>query len=199
MSLIEFWPDYGQGPLWSPDGTPVDPASLGLPDDLVQQLSLWNGSYDDDKLPIEGAGDPAWLAEGRLLLQHVRAAVGPAVRVVVTEPWWGEAGYRAVSLNAHLGTTDEACKAAIEDSLAAPDIAEAISDRLTLRRLLDALTAQERLILEWRFADDDSQSTIARRLGVSQMQVSRILSRLLTCLRNSWFQADQAVPASVGP
>ena len=85
------------------------------------------------------------------------------------------------------------------NSLAAPDIAEAISDRLTLRRLLDALTAQARLILEWRFADDDSQSTIARRLGVSQMQVSCILSRLLTCLRNSWFQADQAVPASVGP
>ena len=35
MRLTEFWPDYGQGPLWSPDGTPVDPASLGLPDDLV--------------------------------------------------------------------------------------------------------------------------------------------------------------------
>ncbi|SPD88025.1 protein of unknown function [Micropruina glycogenica] len=47
MRLIEFWPDYGQGPLWSPDGTPVDAASLGLPDDLVQQLSLWNGSDDD--------------------------------------------------------------------------------------------------------------------------------------------------------
>lgn len=54
MRSIEFWPDYGQGPLWSPDGETVDPASLGLPDDLVQQLSLWNGSYDDES-PIEGA------------------------------------------------------------------------------------------------------------------------------------------------
>jgi hypothetical protein len=27
--LLEFWPEYGDGPLWSEDGESVEPASLG--------------------------------------------------------------------------------------------------------------------------------------------------------------------------
>lgn len=41
-------------------------------------------------MPLDGAGDSYYLAEGQSLLAEVRAALGPRYRVVVTEPWWGE-------------------------------------------------------------------------------------------------------------
>ncbi|WP_183099606.1 hypothetical protein [Nocardioides pelophilus] len=90
MTDLEFWPDYGPGPLWTQDGKPVDVPSLGLGDELAAQLTDWNAAYAEDKVPLEGAGDEAWLAEGRRLLGEVRAALGGRHRVVVTEPWWGE-------------------------------------------------------------------------------------------------------------
>jgi hypothetical protein len=27
--IVEFWPEYDHGPLWSEDGTAIEPASLG--------------------------------------------------------------------------------------------------------------------------------------------------------------------------
>jgi hypothetical protein len=41
-------------------------------------------------MPIEGAGEVEWLAEGRGLLARTRAGLGLAFKVVVTEPWWGK-------------------------------------------------------------------------------------------------------------
>jgi RNA polymerase sigma-B factor len=46
-----------------------------------------------------------------------------------------------------------------------------------------SIPARERLILRLRFFEDLSQSEIARRVGVSQMQVSRLLRRSLARLR----------------
>lgn len=45
------------------------------------------------------------------------------------------------------------------------------------------LTDRERAILAWRFVEECTQSEIAARLGVSQMQVSRLLARVLSRLR----------------
>ena len=88
MTVLEFWPDYGSGPLWTEEGQSVDPRSLGLAEELVEQLQEWNGAYAEAKIPTEGHGDPAWLAEGVQLFNRVRTALGPAFEVVVTEPWW---------------------------------------------------------------------------------------------------------------
>jgi RNA polymerase sigma-B factor len=52
-----------------------------------------------------------------------------------------------------------------------------------LRRTLRSLPAQERVILHLRFHQDLSQAEIADRIGVSQMQVSRLLRRSLSRLR----------------
>ena len=52
-----------------------------------------------------------------------------------------------------------------------------------LRPALARLSGRERQIIQLRFADGHSQEQIGRRLGVSQMQVSRLLKSILTRLR----------------
>ena len=90
MTQLEFWPDYGAGPLWTDDGKAADLAGLGLPDQLVERLTVWNGQYTEDKVPLEGSGDADWLGEGAALLRRTREALGSAFQIVVTEPWWDE-------------------------------------------------------------------------------------------------------------
>ena len=48
---------------------------------------------------------------------------------------------------------------------------------------MSELTEQERAAIRLRFIDDLTQSEIAKQIGVSQMQVSRLLSRSLARLR----------------
>src|SRR6202034_1828223 len=56
-------------------------------------------------------------------------------------------------------------------------------DRLTVCAAVRMLSQREREVLCLRFVEDLTQSEIAARVGVSQMQVSRILSRSLARLR----------------
>jgi RNA polymerase sigma-B factor len=56
-------------------------------------------------------------------------------------------------------------------------------ERADLRRALAALSHEERQVLALRFFADLTQTEIARRIGVSQMQVSRILRRALAAMR----------------
>ena len=60
---------------------------------------------------------------------------------------------------------------------------EHITNREAVRTLLDALPQREREVLHMRFFESMTQSQIAERIGVSQMQVSRILAGTLQCLR----------------
>ncbi len=64
------------------------------------------------------------------------------------------------------------------------DAVDELAERIDLRRALATLSPQERQVLRWRFQDECTQSEIARRLGVSQMQVSRIIRRLLARTRD---------------
>lgn len=50
-----------------------------------------------------------------------------------------------------------------------------VEDRLILRSIFSTLTDQERTVVRLRFWEDLTQLQIADRIGVSQMQVSRIL------------------------
>lgn len=54
----------------------------------------------------------------------------------------------------------------------------------TLAPLLEQLDERDRLILRMRFGQEKTQAEIGAALGVSQMQVSRILSRTLARLRD---------------
>jgi len=60
---------------------------------------------------------------------------------------------------------------------------ELVSDRQALRQLVGELPDRERTILELRFFGNLTQAEIAERVGVSQMHVSRLLSRSLGELR----------------
>jgi RNA polymerase sigma-B factor len=53
----------------------------------------------------------------------------------------------------------------------------------TVTAVLERIPKRERLILRMRFVEDLTQTEIAARVGVSQMQVSRLLRRSLDQLR----------------
>lgn len=89
VTRVEFWPDYGPGPLWDDGGRVVELDGLGLAPELVERIRSWHGRYEEERIPVNGPGDPVWLAEGRELLAAIRAAL-PDVTVVVNEPWWDE-------------------------------------------------------------------------------------------------------------
>ena len=53
----------------------------------------------------------------------------------------------------------------------------------TITAVLEQIPPRERLILRMRFVEDLTQTEIAARVGISQMQVSRLLRRSLDQLR----------------
>ena len=58
-----------------------------------------------------------------------------------------------------------------------------VLDVETVRPLLAALPEREQMVLKLRFFDNMTQTQIAERLGISQMHVSRLLTRSLARLR----------------
>jgi len=60
-----------------------------------------------------------------------------------------------------------------------------VEDRVLVSGVLQRLPARERAIVILRFRDDLTQGEIARRLGVSQMHVSRLLRKALGLLRDA--------------
>lgn len=63
---------------------------------------------------------------------------------------------------------------------------EKAEDRAVLLPHLSSLPERERLILKLRFVDDLTQSEIAQRIGISQMHVSRLLTRSLAALHAAY-------------
>jgi len=59
-------------------------------------------------------------------------------------------------------------------------------DRLTLQELLAELPPRERTILAMRFFADKTQTEIGAEIGVTQMQVSRLLSRAYVNFGRAW-------------
>jgi RNA polymerase sigma-B factor len=58
-----------------------------------------------------------------------------------------------------------------------------VEQRVFAAALVEQLTERERYIVELRFGENLTQSQIAQRIGVSQMHVSRLLSRALAKMR----------------
>jgi RNA polymerase sigma-B factor len=93
------------------------------------------------------------------------------------------AGYSPASLNAPVAEDG-----AVEfgDLLGGVDTdLESVTDKLTVTDLLLRLPARERRMLALRFYGNRTQAEIADELGISQMHVSRLLSRALTWLREA--------------
>jgi RNA polymerase sigma-B factor len=96
-----------------------------------------------------------------------------------------EAGqaYRFASLDAP--RTDGEGGEAMGDTLGGEDVELARAEqRATLEPLLSRLPERQRQIVQLRFFDGLTQSEIARQLDVSQMQVSRLITRSVAQLRS---------------
>ena len=96
-----------------------------------------------------------------------------------------EAGqaYRFASLDAPKG--DGESTESLGDRIGQEDAELARAEgRATLDPLLRQLPLRQRQVVELRFFDGLTQSEIARRLGISQMQVSRLLTRSVAHLRS---------------
>lgn len=91
------------------------------------------------------------------------------------------AGYRCVSLNMPIGDGN----AQLGDLFGSTDDnLEKVADRLTVTELMACLPDRERQVVVSTFYGGRTQADIAAELGVSQMHVSRILSRVLSWLRD---------------
>ncbi|WP_079123366.1 RNA polymerase sigma factor SigF [Streptomyces abyssalis] len=91
-------------------------------------------------------------------------------------------GYNSSSLDATVN--DEEGEASLADVLGARDEAmDLVEDFHALKPLLADLSERDRKIIELRFGEEMTQAQIGEELGLSQMHVSRLLSRALTGLR----------------
>ncbi|MFB7252988.1 SigB/SigF/SigG family RNA polymerase sigma factor [Streptomyces nojiriensis] len=73
---------------------------------------------------------------------------------------------------------------------------ETVEDLESLRPLVGELSERDRTILALRFGEELTQAEIGERLGMSQMHVSRLLSRILARLREGLLAEEP--PAETG-
>jgi RNA polymerase sigma-B factor len=102
----------------------------------------------------------------------------------VLEALDAQEAYTSVSLDASLDWDGES--STLAERLAAEDTAlEVTEDWAEFIPHLKRLSVRERRIIVLRFFGDRTQSEIADELGISQMHVSRLLSRALDSLREA--------------
>jgi RNA polymerase sigma-B factor len=104
--------------------------------------------------------------------------------------------HQAASLNAPRGDGDDATDT-LGDTISADDTRlRRAEDRAMLAHLMRSITPREREILYLRFIADMTQAEIGKRIGLSQMQVSRIIRQALARLQaSSEVRGDQQVAA----
>ncbi len=95
-----------------------------------------------------------------------------------------EAGREVESLYAAAGGQSDAPLQLI-DKLSDGTETEKMMERLSLMEALEHLDAKERQIIILRYFQDKTQTDVAKRIGISQVQVSRIEKRVLQQMRQA--------------
>ena len=120
------------------------------------------------------------------------AAAAGSTEEAVLEALEAGRGYRSASLDA-----PDRDEKTLAESLGGDDPQFThIEDRSVLVVALKRLSPRDRRILQLRFVDGLTQSEIAAKLGVSQMQISRLLAASLQSLRTSF---ESQAPESESP
>ena len=102
--------------------------------------------------------------------------------------------YRATSFDAPR-SSDEEGGDSLADALGTTEAGFGLAEqRATLERLMAAITPREREVLRLRFVEDLTQAEIGERIGVSQMQVSRLIRQSLARLRTAGLAAERHLP-----
>jgi RNA polymerase sigma-B factor len=114
-------------------------------------------------------------------VEQVAETIGVPVEDVLEARMAGDA-YRATSLEAPRGDDPDA--PTLGDALGGVDGGfDGAEARATLSVLLDGLPERDRKVIRLRFEEDLTQTEIARRVGVSQMAISRIIRRSIDRMR----------------
>jgi len=183
---------------------------------LVKAVSRWKPGLSDDFLQfavptISGEikryfRDHSWLVRPPRRIQELRAAIAVAerdfqdsgelrpsddlvgkrleVRVTDIREARAAAGLcRPPSLD-----SDSGAGLFIAQQWSGEDCMSVVDDRMSLEVVLRTLTERERTVVAMRFNEGLSQARIGELIGVSQMQVSRILRDVVTKLRDRWQQ-----------
>jgi RNA polymerase sigma-B factor len=95
------------------------------------------------------------------------------------------AAYEAESLDHRPGSDDESRESPLAAIATEEAGYELVEYGVTMRPAMSELTPQERTVVALRFVEDLTQSEIAARIGVSQMQVSRVLRRAVQHLHRA--------------
>jgi RNA polymerase sigma-B factor len=94
---------------------------------------------------------------------------------------------------------DDGSPALTRPEKADADLIESLAESIDLRRAVERLPERDRRLVQLRFVDELTQQEVGRVLGVSQMQVSRLLVRLLDTLRHSLEPVGAEAPAQQDP
>ena len=123
-------------------------------------------------------------------VKEIAHAVG-APEEDVLEAMQAGGAYRAVSFEAPAGGAGEDA-ATLADSVGVDEEGfDRAEERATLDALLEVVTSREREVLRMRFEEDMTQAEIGAAIGVSQMQISRIIRQAVQRLREA---ADERQP-----
>jgi RNA polymerase sigma-B factor len=102
----------------------------------------------------------------------------------VLEAMQASSAYRATSLETRRAGGDSEPGDTLGDSVGHVDDGfNRAEQRAVLHALMRSLTPREREVVRLRFEEDLTQAAIGERIGVSQMQVSRVLRQALARLR----------------
>jgi RNA polymerase sigma-B factor len=115
-------------------------------------------------------------------VEEIAAKVGVEEEEVL-EALEASGAYKATSLEAPRGSEDDAGDT-LGDTLGTEERGFSLAeDRATIEHLMRSITPREREVLRLRFEQDLTQAEIGERIGVSQMQVSRIIRQSVARLR----------------
>jgi len=113
----------------------------------------------------------------------------------VLEAMQASSAYRATSLETPRAGGDNEPGETLGDSVGLVDDGfNRAEQRAVLHALMRSLTPREREVVRLRFEEDLTQAAIGERIGVSQMQVSRVLRQAIARLR-TLARADAAAGA----
>ncbi|MBX7553907.1 RNA polymerase sigma factor SigF [Streptomyces sp. tea 10] len=108
----------------------------------------------------------------------------------VAEAQLASNGYKSASLDAAINGSQDG-EAALADFIGDEDEAlELVDDFHALAPMIAELDERDRKIIHWRFVEELTQAQIGERLGVSQMHVSRLITRLLARLREGMLSVE---------
>jgi len=126
-------------------------------------------------------------------IEEIGAKVGADAEDVL-EALEASGAYRATSLQTPWGADDDSGDT-LGDAIGVEERGFRLAeDRATIEHVMRVITPREREVLRLRFAEDLTQAEIGERVGVSQMQVSRIIRQSVARLR-AYATARQRPPS----